>query len=199
MRPPVPRHAPLVLQEVIYCIKRMIYNLAYCLYYCSILFATFYGIYRFNRLDTPAKILAVLVCCALINESAAYYLARKYHNNLPLYAIYCLMEFGLLCLYFNKVIDVFIKKNIGIYIAIAGILLGIINLVFIQSLNSLNSYFLFFEGLSVIGMSLFAFFRLLLKNDDLRLYKYPHFWFISILIFFWCTTFLFWGYMTILI
>ena len=42
-------------------------------------------------------------------------------------------------------------------------------------------------------MSLFAFFRLLLKNDSLHLYNYPHFWFISIIIFFWSITFLYWG------
>ncbi len=134
-----------------------------------------------------------MVCCDFINEIAAYYLAKKYHNNLPLYAIYCFVEFGLLCLYFNKVIDVFTRKNVGIYIGATGIGCGIINLVFIQSLNSIGSYFLFFEALSVIGMSLFAFFRLLLKNDALHLYKYPHFWFICILIFFWSITFLYWG------
>ena len=42
-------------------------------------------------------------------------------------------------------------------------------------------------------MSLFAFFRLLIKNDSLYLYRYPHFWFISILAFFWSITFLNWG------
>ena len=171
----------------------MVYNIVNFIYLLSLLFASICSVYRFKCLDIASKILAVLVCCALINESAAYYLAIKYHNNLPIYAVYGFVEFGLLCLYFNNTIDVFIEKNIGIYIGIGGIILGIINLIFIQHLNSLNSYFLLFEGLCVIGMSLFAFFRLLLKQDSLHLYKYPHFWFISILVFFWSITFLNWG------
>lgn len=42
-------------------------------------------------------------------------------------------------------------------------------------------------------MCLFAFFRLLLKRESLSLSGYPHFWFISILMFFWSITFLTWG------
>lgn len=171
----------------------MAYQAANYIYLLSLFFASCCSIYRFNKIDAASKVLAVLICSAFINESLASYLAKKYHNNLPLYSIYCLIEFGLVCLYFNKVIDIFIKRNIGIYIGVAGIVLGIINLIFVQHLNSINSYFLLFEGLSIIGMSLFAFFRLLLKYDSLNLYKYHHFWFISILVFFWSITFLSWG------
>jgi hypothetical protein len=144
-------------------------------------------------LDKASKIIAILICCASVNEGAAYILAKIYHNNLALYTIYSFIEFGILCLYFNNVIDVFIKNNIGIYIGIVGIFLGIIDLVFLQHIDSFNSYFLLFEGLMVIAMSLFAFFRLLLKYDSLKLFKYHHFWVISILIFFWSITFLSWG------
>jgi hypothetical protein len=42
-------------------------------------------------------------------------------------------------------------------------------------------------------MSLFAFFRLLLQERLMHLSRYPHFWFISILAFFWCITFINWG------
>jgi hypothetical protein len=169
------------------------YKTLYCVYLLSLVFATISSIYRYKKLDGPSKILAVLMCCALITEGIAYFAAKHYHTNLPVYTIYCLVEFGILCLYFNNVIDVFAKKGVGIYIGAAGIALGIINMTFIQNLNVLNSYFLFFEGLSVIALSLFAFFRLLLKYDSLYLYKYHHFWFISILIFFWSITFLTWG------
>jgi hypothetical protein len=166
---------------------------AYYIYFVSLLFASFCGVWRFNKIDKGSKVLAVLVCCALINEGVGYYLASKYHNNLPLYTVYSLLEFFILSFYFNNVIDVFVRKDIGIYIGIIGICLGVLNLLFIQHIDSFNSYFLLFEGLSVIGMSLFAFFRLLLTHDNLKFYKYHHFWFISILIFFWSITFLSWG------
>ncbi len=160
------------------------------IYLLSLLFASLCSLRRIRTIDAASKIIAILVCCAFINECTAYYLAKKYHNNLPLYTIYSFFEFGILCLYFSKIIDVFIKKKIGIYIGILGIILGILNLIFLQHLYDLNSYFLLFESLSVIGMALFAFFRMLLKQDSLKLNKYPHFWFTSILLFFWSITFL---------
>ena len=171
----------------------MHHNIIYYTYLIFILFAAICGVIRFKILDNASRIISILVCCALINESAAFYIGRVFHNNLALYSIYCFIEYWLLCLYFNKIIDIFIRKNIGIYIGLIGILLGIANIKYIQHLNSYNSYFLFLEDLAVIGMSLFAFFRLLLTRDSLDLYKYPHFWFISILVFFWSITFLNWG------
>ena len=174
-------------------ILTMLYTIFSKIYLISLVFACISSVYRYRKLDSASRVLCVFVCCALLNESVAYYLARKYHNNLPLYNIYCFIEFGILCLYFNKLIDMFIKKNIGIYIGISGIILGILNLRFVQGINTVNSYFLFLEGLLVIGMALFAFFRLLLKHDSLHFSRYHHFWFLTILIFFWSITFLAWG------
>ncbi len=112
---------------------------------------------------------------------------------MPLYAIYCLLEFGLIAIYFNYSIDVFRKYNIGYYIGLLGLVLGLINILFIQGLYILTSYFLVFEGIFIIGMGLFSFFRLLLKNDQLQLNRYPHFWFTTILLFFWSMTFISWA------
>ncbi len=171
----------------------MSYNSLNYIYLLSMLFASFCSVFRFHRLDSASKILSLLICCGFVNEIAAYFLAKMYHTNIALYTIYSFIEFALLCLYFNKVIDVFKKKDIGLYIAFIGISLGIVNTVYIQHLNTLNSYYLLLESLLVIGMSLFAFFRMLLKHDSLNLYKYPHFWFISAILFFWNITFLSWG------
>jgi len=171
----------------------MIYNVVNATYYASLICSSLLCLYRFKQFDGATRTLSILICCALIVECAADYLARVYHNNLSLYSIYSLFEYGIICLYFNKVIDVFRKQNLGLYIGFGGIVLGIANLLFLQSINSLNSFFLFFESLSIVGMSLFAFFRLLLVRDDLILPRYPHFWFISILLFFWSIMLLNWG------
>ena len=171
----------------------MFFQVAYYIYYISLLFSAACCIARFKKVDAGSKVLAVLICCALVNEGAAAYLAHTYHSNLALYSVYSLLEFALLCLYFNSVIDIFIRTKFGILIGIFGLTLGILNWIFIQPINSFNYYFLLVEGLLVIGMSLFGFFRFLLKRDWLTLHSYHHFWFISILLFFWSITFLTWG------
>ena len=158
-----------------------------------ILFSLLCCIYRYRALDHASKIFAILVCTSALSEFIGYFFATKYHNNLPVYAVNSLLEFGIICLYFNNIIDLFIRNNIGIYIGGVGILWGVTNIVFLQGLNKVNSYFLVFEGLCIIGMCLFAYVRLLLHHDQLRLYKYPHFWFITILMIYWSMIFLTWS------
>lgn len=165
----------------------------YCIEVPVFSFSLAIGLYNFKKIDKASKILCILLFAELLNESIAYYMAKKYHNNLAEYNIYSLIEFSMICWYFNNAIDVFHEKKIGTYIGIIGVIFGLINILFIQHIHVLNSYFLFVEGVFTIGMCLFAFFRLLLKQEELRIFRYPHFWFISIILFYWCITYLSWG------
>jgi len=159
-----------------------------------ILIATFIsGVFRLKSFDRPTKILLLLICIETINEIIAFFFAKEYNNNYPIYNIYSLVELFTVSLYFNFSIDVFRKWNIGVYIGIIGIIVGLLNLYYLQSIKTFNSYFMLFEAFCIIGMALFAFFRLLLKHEQLVLLRYPHFWFITILLLFWSVTFLLWG------
>jgi len=156
------------------------------------------GLYNFRKFDKGSKIIWFLLLTETLNESLAQYMAAKYHNNIAVYNIYSLIEFSIVCWYFNNVIDYFSKYNIGFYIGLIGVIFGIIDMTLLQPIDVLNSFFLFFEGFCIIGMCLFAFFRLLLKHEELRIFRYHHFWFISIFLFFWCITYLSWGLYNIL-
>jgi len=159
----------------------------------AILFSVLCGIFKFRTVDFPAKILCVLLGVTFLNEITASVFAIKYHNNLSVYSIFNIVQFVLLAAYFNFAIDVFRKSNIGLYIGIAGMAVGILNIVFLEPLGNFNTNFLLFEALCIIAMALFFFFRLLLVNDNFQLHRYPHFWFSVILVFFWSASFLCWG------
>jgi len=163
------------------------------LYYGILLIVCFTGFYRFKKIDLASKILCLFTVLVFITEITGFYAANKYKTNLPVYSIYGFLEFGMISLYFNYSIDHFKKRNIGIIIGIIGITLGIINTALWQPLNTINSYFIFIEGICIVGMAMFSFFRLLLKNENLRLHNQPHFWFSGILSFYWSATFLNWG------
>ncbi len=172
----------------------MSYYVGFFSYISALTFSSYFGIKRYKYFDTATRILSVLVCCAFVTESAAYFFAKKYHNNIWVYNIFQILNFNLLCFYFNNVIDIFQKGNVGMYLAVSGTVAGIVDLLFIQHISSLNSYFLFLEGLLIIAMSFFAFFKLLSDPAFLYPHKFPHF-----LVhffnfdFFWCITFLNWG------
>lgn len=129
-----------------------------------------------------------------ITELLAWNAALEFKNNLAVYAIYGFFEIALVSLYFNYSIKVFRKHNIGFYIASVVILMGILNTIFIQPLNTLNTNYIFLECLVVVSMSLFSIYRLIIEDkNNLKLSKEVHFWFPCIFILEWCGNFLSWG------
>lgn len=151
------------------------------------------GIYRIKLLDKGSRIILIILALEVLNEVIAYFCAKKYQNNMPVYNVNDILELFLIALYFNNVIPSFRKRNIGIWIGVASVVFGIINFVFIQSLFAFSVNYLLFEGFCIIVMSLLAYYSFLLDQEDLQLYRFPHFWFASIFLFFWSITYLNWG------
>jgi hypothetical protein len=160
------------------------------LYRLMLVIALCSSIVRYKGMDTASRVLCFLLGISVITEIVAYYSAKKYHTNLAIYTIYTLVEFSLISMYFNYSIDFFYKHKLGIYIGAIGLLLGVANIIFLQPINQINSYFLFFESITIIAMCFTAFARLTMLHDQLQLLKYHHFWFLIIITFFWCSTFL---------
>lgn len=162
------------------------------LYLLALLFALLAGLRRFSKLDYAAKLLCILMIITLLDEVCSFYASREYKNNIPVYNVFSVIEFILVSLYFNYSIDVFKKRGIGIYAAIGGCLLGALD-IYYQTINHLDSYFLFFDGIGVITMALYSIARMAEKYDDLDFKRYPHFWISMLLTFFWVLTFLTFG------
>lgn len=152
------------------------------------------SIYRFRHLDFPARIFCLLLCLTVLNELLATIFARVYKNNAPVYNIYGLAEIFLLGLFFNQVVDVFRRRNLGVIFGAVGVVVGVINIVAVQSLYTLNTYFLLLEGVVIISLALFSFARMMLHADMPPISRSPHFWLATILTFFWSTTFFNWGF-----
>ena len=150
-----------------------------------------------KRQDRNVRFMSHLLGITAIIELASLIYAKRYHNNMPIYAVFNPVNCMLTCFYFNEAIDVFRRRHVGFIIGIVSLAVGITNLVFLQPINHLNNYYLFFEGILIISLSLLSYTRLTLaqynNEKDVPLYHNLHFWIASILTFFWTTTFLSWG------
>lgn len=140
------------------------------------------GLRKYKILDTPSRIIVILLLVTLISESLSYVLAVKYSNNMPLYHFFNPIELSIIAIYYNYSIKTFRKRNIGYIIAIIGTTGSILNSIFLQPIDTLNSYFLLFEGLLIIFMSLYSYIEIF-RDIDLYAITNPHFWFSSIFIF----------------
>lgn len=158
-----------------------------------VLSAFLIGLYRYSVIDRPSRVLLLLLLIILIDESVGHIFSERFGNNMVIYNSYSLVELFLISLYFNYTIKRFRKRNIGCYIGALGLIFGVLNFSLLQPLNSFSTSYLLFEGFFIILMSLISFYYLLLSEDDLKLYRQSHFWFTSVLLFFWSVTYVAWG------
>lgn len=143
-------------------------------------------------MDIASRITFILLAITFITESAAYYAAVRFHNNIIVYTIYSIIEIGLASLYFNYSVKSLYKRHIGIYIAIAGVAVGIINSIWFQSARLTDSDFMLVEGLLIMALAMYALIQLLLDDSFINFKFNPNFWFAFLQLFFWSTTLPIW-------
>lgn len=163
------------------------------LYISVLVFAFFAGLLHFQKLDLSGKILFLSIAVDCINELIATVFTRKFGGNLAVYNVHNLVWFTLIAIYFNYTINHFKRWAIGFKIAISGLILGVANLIWLQPINSWNTYFYSFQGIVVISMSLFNLAEIFQQDDRSVLREIPSFWIACIFCFFWCSSFTFWG------
>lgn len=161
------------------------------------LFAAAYALFRFKVLDSATKYVCAWLWLGVLTEIIGQFSIWKYQSNLVIYSISAMLELLIICLYFNQSVARLKAKNRGVVIAIIGLILGILNALFLQPLNSINSNFLFLECLIIVSLALYAIFRMLIIQD-IKLRKERHFWFASTFLFYQCCSIWYWGsYVTI--
>lgn len=165
------------------------------IYKITLLAVSIFVAFKVRGVDKASKIICNLIWLGLITETIGLYAAKQYRNNYPVYNISIFVEFVLISLYFNYCVAQLRKRNIGIYIAGGGIILGIINTLFLQPLvTTLNSNLLCLECLVVVCLSLYSIYGLLrIDDDNLQLQKEIHFWIPCIMLFYQCSSLWSWG------
>ena len=157
-----------------------------------LLLVAIYAAWRFRQLNLPGKLVCLLIWNGFLTERIAMLTSYYYGTNMPAYTVATYTEYFIICLFFNYTLSGFAKKNIGIYLGIVGVLLGIGNTIYIQPLSSINSNFIFLSCLILICLTLYLTFRMLIAMDVVPS-REVHFWFSIIMLFFYCSTLWIWA------
>lgn len=171
----------------------MSYNERIIIGLIAVLLSVIPAILNYKMLGIAERYFAFTLMFKLLSELIADYSARVYHNNMPVIGIVQPIEFFLICLYFNYSVDAFYKNKVGTIIGVSGLFFGVCNYFFIQSPYVINSLFLILKGVLIIALCLYAFYRLLILDDDIDLTANVNFWINSLMLFYWSTTTLLWG------
>ncbi len=163
-------------------------------FYYIVLFLTIaIGFLRLRLFDKGAKILYVCIVTGAINEILVYISKCYKFNTMPLYHIYCVVEFFIITLFFINSAHFRRKRLYILLLAILLPALGYCNLVFLQPKTGLNSNMFLLESFAVIAMSLYSLYAILVNDKLTFVHNDPYFWFWVCLLIMFSGTFFFWA------
>lgn len=161
-------------------------------YFAILITAIIVGMCKYLILDNSTRIMFFYIFIATAAEITAYYCAKEYKNNLPVYHILSPIQLAVLSFYYSSIIST-IKKRVALIISIGGVIIAIFNAVFVQNpFKQLNTYFLVLESIVIIVMTLYFFYYYLNLDYDSSRKLLTHFIISCLLLLFWSFTFLYW-------
>jgi len=167
-------------------------------FYLFVLFTgTIVGIINLKFFDPLTKIIFILLFVTGLSEVICRITYHLHYGKNMVYHFDCIIESLLITIYFIKTIRI---KNSNFWIffsIIAWPILGTLNCIFFQPLKSLDSNIIFLENFSIITMSLYALYSILLNENLTFVIRHPHFWFWTCFLILSCGTFFFWAYLVI--
>lgn len=130
----------------------------------------------FKKQNAPLKYLSYLLWVATLVEIAAYFLAQNQIPNLPLLHVYVIIEFALLGWMYQLYLYRFYPKYLIPVIIVVFTFLSILNSIFVQKIQTFNTYARALENLLLIVFALSFFYKLLKELKVKYLEKKPIFW-----------------------
>ncbi len=148
--------------------------------------------YRWHSLSKADSLICFLLFLTLVQESIAMYFRLTRHNNFPTYHIYTPIELSVICFYFILSFRSKYKYWIAGILTTISCALSILNTIYLQPLKTFNSYYLLFEGFTIITLCLLSFYKILIR-DDVSPRKMAHFWLTISFLFYWSLTYVDFG------
>ena len=134
------------------------------------------GLFRFSQLNRDQKILCGIMGLAFIIQVWALIYFENRWNNQFLYHFYTPLEFLGFGLIYQNWLKQWVGKKIFVALILIVILLAILNTLFLQPLEIVNSNIIILCAILLIGLAI-TFFYFVFTNLSLgRLEKSPEFW-----------------------
>lgn len=110
-------------------------------------------------------------------------------NNFLSYHIYTPIELFIVLNYFFRAANIHNAPELGLVFGSIAILLSILDTLLFQKYNTINSYYLLFEGIVIISFCLFVFYRIFIREDIIPK-RMAVFWITCCFLFYWCMSYI---------
>ena len=166
----------------------------------SIVSGAVIGITRYKYLDNAMRMMVVLqilsACCELASYIAVAH--RKYAARYTIYHFYTVFQAFLFTAYFIYAIKPYRYQRMVWASAMFWLVIGVLNVLFLQPLNTLNSNMMMTECFCFTTLSLYYIYHLLEDDTIIDIFAYPHFWMAFIILVAWGSTLFFWAFIELL-
>lgn len=153
------------------------------------------SLYRYKQFDKGFKIITHLVFVSFLVEILALFSALVFKNNLVVYNFELVINTLLILCYFESLLPKLNKFGIIKILKVVTFVFWILSITLLHKINTINTSFLIFSG--VLNICLSVLFLDALSSDKrktyFRLSDSPNFWITSILLFYWCFSFVQWA------
>jgi|GEM_PF-3146088 len=162
-------------------------------YYAVISFNVIVGAFYYKRMDIALKIFFFFLLVMYINEIFSIYFQQEYGSSSAVSHIYSIFELALISVYFIYTVFEKPKKILIAAVVLLSSLFGIGD-IYIQKINTYNSYMLVLECLIICPQALYVLYKFSDREDILKLSEYPHFYIWRSLLVLWSVTFFYWSF-----
>ncbi|MCP9763543.1 hypothetical protein [Lacihabitans soyangensis] len=139
--------------------------------------------YKYLKGETMAVFYYILI--AIFFEILSRTLMHlKVRNTLPFLHLYTVVEFSIFWLFYYRFFKVFYSPLGMKVLLVTFLLFAILNAIFLQKINTFNTYARGFESLIMIALSLMAFNKIIVELDTRYPTSQPVFWVNSALLFY---------------
>lgn len=172
----------------------------FLVYYLLLLVSVIAGFTRYKILDDAMRIFVILLGFTSVVELATYFLLVTEHNNgkALLYHMWSIIEITIITWYFLKLNKPYHHATLIKLAVIVYPTTGIMNILFFQPINTLNTNVLMLESFITISLSLYSILQLLKKHTSTNIFYSPHLWICILWLLSWSSTFFFWAFIKIL-
>ena len=170
------------------------------IYYVSLAIAAIISVMRFYLSDAPMRVLSVLLSLTFCSEMLSFILLKQeeYQLRYPVIHIYSIIQLFLVVLFFLLAIKPYHQRKLIILAVTLCPLIGLLNIFFLQPVDSINSNMLMFESFVVTTLCLYYIYREVKNYSRSNLFTSGYAQIVLILLLSWSTTFFFWAFIELL-
>lgn len=168
-------------------------SLRFVIYLILLAVIFFRGLADFNRLSVPMKYMEYLIGITLLSESISGVVIQTGMNNFPVYHFFTCIQYAGTALVFYAYFKKKLFRQAAFYSILPVTLLGFINSLFIQDINTFPSNILLVSHGIFLILALLLFKEMMDQPLELNVFKQSIFWFATAYLFFPATVFLSFG------